>query len=191
MYVNFPSVDILPSKFPMPFPSKHISIVLLIATCLQAQAVETKKMQLISGSVPAPDVQFSDGKRPMSLSAYKGKYVLVNFWATWCAPCINEMPALDRLAGRLEKQGVVVVAVSQDVGGAVQVRPFVEKLKLAKMRLLYDTDKRAFRDYALRGLPTTVLISPDGMLLARLEGGAAWDEGVLAEQVFKLTNSIK
>ena len=175
----------------MPSPAKLIAIVLWMAACLQAQAVETKQMQLISGSVAAPDVQFSDGKRPMGLSAFKGKYVLVNFWATWCSPCIKEMPALDRLAGRLEKHGVVVVAVSQDEGGAVQVRPFVEKLKLAKMHLLYDTDKRAFRDYALRGLPTTVLISPDGKLLARLEGGAAWDEGVLAEQVLKLTNSNK
>lgn len=175
----------------MPSPAKLIAIALLMAVSLQAQAFETKKMQLISGSVPAPDVQFSDGKLPIGLSSFKGKYVLANFWATWCSPCIKEMPALDRLAGHLEKQGVVVVAVSQDEGGVVQVRPFVEKLKLTKVRILYDTDKKAFRDYALRGLPTTVLISPEGKLLARLEGSAAWDEGVLAEQVFKLTNSTK
>lgn len=173
------------------FPAKLIVPAILLGISMQTLAAETKQMQLISGSVAAPDSQFSDGKRPMGLSAFKGKYVLANFWATWCSPCIKEMPALDRLAARLEKSGVVVVAVSQDEGGVTQVKPFVEKLKLTKMRVLYDPDKKAFRDYALRGLPTTVLVSPEGKLVARLEGSAAWDEGALAEQVMKLTNAAK
>lgn len=173
-------------------PSAHlIAIALLLGASLQTQAGETKQMQLISGNVVAPNSQFSDGTRPMSLSAFKGKYVLVNFWATWCSPCVKEMPALDRLAARLERNGVVVVAISQDEGGATQVRPFVEKLKLTKMRVLYDPDKRAFRDYALRGLPTTILVSPEGKLVARLEGSASWDEGALAGQVIKLTDAVK
>lgn len=171
--------------------AQFIAIALLLGASLQTLAGETKQMQLISGNVVAPNSQFSDGTRPMSLSAFKGKYVLVNFWATWCSPCVKEMPALDRLAARLERNGVVVVAISQDEGGATQVRPFVEKLKLTKMRVLYDPDKRAFRDYALRGLPTTILVSPEGNLVARLEGSASWDEGALAGQVIKLTDAVK
>lgn len=169
------------------------SIIRLLLTALLAGATqhglaaETKQMQLLPANVLAPQFQFSDGKRPIALSAFKGRYVVVNFWATWCTPCVKEMPALDRLAGRLEKNGVIVLAISEDEGGATQVRPFAEKLKLSKVRILYDPEKRGFRDYALRGLPTTILISPQGHLVARLEGGAAWDEGALAAQMEKLT----
>lgn len=98
------------------------------------------------------------------------------------------MPALDRLAGKLANQNFIVVAVSQDEGGASVVRPFVEKLKISNLRVIYDQDKRSFREYALRGLPTTVLISPDGKIIARLEGGAEWDEGYLFKQIYREIN---
>ena len=166
---------------------KLVTIAFLLSVGSQSFAGESKQMQLISGNLAAPATQFSDGKRQMGISAFKGSYVLANFWATWCSPCIKEMPSLDRLAALVEKSGVVVVAISQDEAGATQVRPFVEKLRLTKMRILYDPEKKAFRDYALRGLPTTVLVSPEGKLVARLEGSATWDEGALAEQVIKLT----
>lgn len=143
-------------------------------------------MKVLTNAIPTPATKFSDGKNPVSLDSYRGKYILANFWATWCSPCIREMPALDRLAANLETRNLMVVAISQDEGGPAQVKPFIEKLKLNKIRILYDTDKRAFRDFALRGLPTTVLISPEGKLLSRLEGGAAWDEGSLAAQVENL-----
>lgn len=161
--------------------------LLLAGVTMSGLAAESKQMQPISSSVQAPPLRVSDGKKTIGLDAFRGKYVLANFWATWCSPCVKEMPTLDRLAARLEKNGVVVVAISQDEGGPAQVRPFAEKLKLSKVRILYDPEKKGFRDYAIRGLPTTVLISPQGTLVARLEGSAAWDEGALADQVEKLT----
>lgn len=170
---------------------KALAITIFVAANFSAQAAENKTMQMLPRGVVTPAIQYSDGKKPIALSALKGQYVLVNFWATWCSPCVQEMPALDRLAGRLEKNGAVVVAISQDEGGPLQVRPFVEKLKLTKLRILYDQDKKSFREYALRGLPTTVLISPEGKLIARLEGAAAWDEGKLAEQLINLTKVSK
>jgi len=148
-----------------------------------AQASENALMQSFSRNIQAPSTEFSDGKKSVALSAFRGKFVLVNFWATWCPSCIKEMPTFERLATRLERQGLVVVAISQDAGGPTQVRPFLERLKLSRIKILYDNEKRASRDYALRGLPTTFLISPEGMLLARLEGSAAWDTGELAAQV--------
>ncbi len=135
----------------------------------------------------APEIQFSDGKKSLSLTSHKGKYLLVNFWATWCIPCVREMPALDRLASKLKKDNFLVIAISQDEGGSTVVDSFVEKLNLSNILILYDPTKKAFRHYALRGLPTTVLISPEGKLIARLEGEAAWDEGALLEQVRKLS----
>lgn len=170
---------------------KIISYVLLACTTATGVAADNTQMQLITGNVQAPAFRFSDGKQSIGLDTFKGKFVLVNFWATWCKPCVTEMPSLDRLAGRLQKKGVVVIAISQDEGGPSQVRPFTEKLNLSRLRILFDPEKRSFRDYALRGLPTTVLISPKGNLIARLEGGAAWDEGALAAQVERLATGAK
>lgn len=170
---------------------KTIVSFLLACFTFSSIAADTKQMQVMASTIQTPATRYSDGKQALGLDAYRGKFVLVNFWATWCAPCVKEMPALDRLATRLEKKGVVVVAISQDEGGLVQVRPFVEKLRLTKIRILYDPEKRSFRDYALRGLPTTILISPQGNMIARLEGSAAWDEGALAAQVEKLTAAAK
>lgn len=170
---------------------KAFAFVLLIGAMHTVSAAEPRQMQIIKGNVNAPEVQFSDGNRSLSLTSLKGKYLLVNFWATWCVPCVREMPALDRLATRLEKNELVVIAVSQDEGGATLVDPFVKKLNLKKILVLYDQDKKAFRHYSLRGLPTTVLISPTGKLIARLEGEAAWDEGPLFDQVRELSNITK
>lgn len=171
--------------------TKVIASLLLAGFTVASVAADTKQMQVIASTVQAPPSRFSDGKQAIGLDAYRGRFVLVNFWATWCSPCVKEMPALDRLATRLVKKGLVVVAISQDEGGLVQVRPFAEKLRLTKIRILYDPEKRAFRDYALRGLPTTVLISPQGNIIARLEGSAAWDEGALAVQVERLTTAAR
>jgi thiol-disulfide isomerase/thioredoxin len=176
----------LPIHSMPPFLAAFLVALLAVGMSLQAQAAEPKQMALVPGKVAAPLTQLSDGKRPLTLAAFKGHYVLVNFWATWCSPCVQEMPALDRLAARMEKQGLKVVAVSQDEGGPAVVRPFAEKLKLSKILILYDAEKRTFRDYGLRGLPTTVLLSPEGKVLARLEGSAVWDEGPLAAQVASL-----
>ena len=146
-------------------------------------ASDTALMKLMEDGVEAPQMELFDGSKKTSLAAYSGKFVLVNFWATWCAPCVKEMPSLDRLANRLAEQGLVVVAISQDKGGVFEVKPFLQKLKLNNTRILYDTKGLTFRNYGLRGLPTTVLVSPQGMVVARLEGGAVWDEGPLAEQI--------
>jgi len=144
-------------------------------------------MQLMPKSVSLPPTEFRDSNGPVSISSFSGQFVLLNFWATWCAPCVKEMPSLDRLASRLEANGVRVVALSQDEAGPTQVDPFVEGLNLSNITILYDPANKAFRNYALRGLPTTFLISPEGKLIGRLEGAAQWDEGFLAEQVEKLT----
>lgn len=176
--------------YPMVQFGKMMAVgLLLTGAALACRADEGKLMQPIAGDIHAPPTQFGDGNHSTSLPAFRGKFVLVNFWATWCSPCIKEMPALDRLAARLKQKGLVVVAISQDEGGPVQVRPFAKKLNLSQVQILYDPEKRGFRDFALRGLPTTVLISPEGILLARLEGSAVWDEGILASQVETLVTT--
>ncbi len=126
---------------------------------------------------PAPDVTFQDREgNPVSLADFKGQVVLVNFWATWCAPCIEEMPTLDALEAELGGPGFRVIAVSQDVGGREQVEPFLrEKLDLSHLGIYLDPQGELGRAFGMRGLPTTYLIDAEGRVVGGLEGPADWN----------------
>ncbi len=126
--------------------------------------------------VPVPDVRFADaGGRPLTLADFRGRVVLLNFWATWCAPCVREMPSLDRLQARLGGPEFEVVALSLDRGGAALVTPFFERLGITHLRQYLDTSSRSSTAFGVRGLPTTVLIDRDGRELGRVSGPAEWD----------------
>jgi thiol-disulfide isomerase/thioredoxin len=131
---------------------------------------------LLESPVPAPQTGFLDQSgATVTLAAFRGRVVLLNFWATWCAPCIREMPALDRLQADLGDQGLAVLAVSQDRGGAKVVGPFLDKLKLDNLAIYLDPAGKLGRDTGLRGLPTTLLIDRRGQLVGGLQGPAEWD----------------
>ncbi len=126
---------------------------------------------------PAPSANFShlDGT-PASLADYRGRAVLLNFWATWCAPCIREMPSLDRLQQTLGPEGLVVLALSTDRGGGDKVRPFIARLGLENMTIGLDPRGRAAQSFVVPGLPTTYLIDPEGRMVGAMAGPAEWDE---------------
>ena len=107
----------------------------------------------------------------------------MNFWATWCAPCVTEMPSLDKLAVRLHTKGLIVVAVSQDLNELSKVKSFLKPMMLEEIVIWYDEKNKGFRELGLRGLPTTILINPDGLMIAKLEGSAEWNEGPLLAQI--------
>lgn len=123
-----------------------------------------------------PALTFSelDGT-PRTLADFRGRIVLVNFWATWCAPCIEEMPALDRLQETLGGQDFTVLALSTDRQGRSLVEPFLGKLGLRKLSTHLDPKGEAMRALGIRGLPTTILFDREGREVGRLEGAAAWD----------------
>jgi thiol-disulfide isomerase/thioredoxin len=103
--------------------------------------------------------------------------VLLNFWATWCAPCIREMPSLDRLQAKLKGEGLVVVAVSEDFAGLDLVEPFFERMKLENLAIFLDSDGALSKAFGIAGLPTTLLIDREGRVVGGLEGPAEWDSG--------------
>jgi peroxiredoxin len=122
---------------------------------------------------PAPDFTLPDLKgNQAALRDYRGKLVFLNFWATWCIPCREEMPAMEQLHQRFGSQGLTIVAINhqENLG---QVRAFVDQHRLSFQALL-DHDGAVFRKYTVMGLPTTYLISRDGTLLARGVGGRDW-----------------
>lgn len=130
---------------------------------------------------PAPAFSFvgKDGER-IDLADFKGKVVLLNLWATWCAPCVKEMPSLDALQARLGGDGFEVVALSLDRGGRTVVEPFLAKLGVRNLAMYLDPQSTAMSAFKPRGLPTTMLIDREGYEVGRLEGDAEWnsDEAV-------------
>lgn len=142
-----------------------------------------QSLRAVQSPAAGPATVFFDGKKKAGIKDFRGKFLLVNFWATWCAPCVREMPSLDRLAKKMAGKNLVVLAVSEDDHSPAQVRLFADRLQLKSLTLLYDTSKHGSRDFGLRGIPATFLISPEGMILASLEGSAVWDEGRLFREI--------
>ena len=126
--------------------------------------------------VDLPAFKFQDGTgAERTLADWRGKVVLLNLWATWCAPCRKEMPALDRLQGELGSDRFEVVAVSIDKGGLDLPRSFLEKIKVAHLKLFNDPTARLGVTLKAYGMPTTLLINRDGKEIGRLVGPAEWD----------------
>ena len=111
----------------------------------------------------------------VDLSRWRGRIVLVNFWATWCIPCVAEMPSLDALAGDFADEDFAVVALSLDVGGMADIRPFFGVLGLRNLEMIQDRDEAAWQAFAARGLPTSYLLDRQGRVLGYLEGAADWN----------------
>lgn len=125
---------------------------------------------------PVPDLAFVDGEgRRVDLADFGGRVVVLNVWATWCGPCVREMPSLDRLEAALGGRDFQVVALSVDRGGAATVAPFLPRLRLSALRPYYDPLGESMEAFGIRGLPTSILIDREGREVGRVEGAIAWD----------------
>ncbi len=124
---------------------------------------------------PAPDFTLPDldGKQ-VSLHDYRGKLIFLNFWATWCIPCREEMPAMEQLHQTFQPQGLAILAVDLKESPD-KVKAFFDQYRLSYTALL-DEGGSVFRDYQVMGLPTTYLIGREGTLLARGVGGRDWTQ---------------
>ena len=124
---------------------------------------------------PAPPTGFTDAEgKTLSLRDFAGKLVLVNLWATWCAPCRHEMPSLERLQTGLGDK-ITILAISEDRGGSKAVAPFIAKLGLRAVKIYLDPESAVGGAFKVDGLPTSFLIDRQGRVLGRVEGEAEWD----------------
>jgi len=130
---------------------------------------------------PAPAITFQDGQgRPTSMAAFQGKPVLVNLWATWCAPCIIEMPSLDALAAR-ERDALHVLALSQDIGGRGLVTRFFAQRNFRALEANLDPQMAFMTELKLGTLPTTILYDAEGKEVWRMIGRAEWESDRVAK----------
>ncbi len=156
-----------------------VAVALLVALSAAA-AAEEEKLRLgefipESAPQPAPETGFTDAQgKPVSFADFKGKPVVVNLWATWCQPCLKEMPSLDRLQSQLDDK-LAVAAVSEDRAGADRVGTFVAALGLKKLKIYLDPKSDVGHAFNVRGLPTSIVIDASGRVVGRVEGAAEWD----------------
>ena len=159
------------------------------AECRAAKPVAERLAPLARGEVaavkvatepkPLPDLTFNDPEgRPASLAGLKGKTVLLNLWATWCVPCRQEMPALDRLQGELGGPDFEVVAVNIDTRNLDKPKAWLKENGVTRLAYYADPQAKVFQDLRQLGkavgMPTTLLIDPTGCELAHLSGPAEW-----------------
>jgi len=134
------------------------------------------KFNLAAARKPLPDFAFLDPQdQELKLGAWRGKTVLLNFWATWCAPCVKEMPSLDHLQAVMGKERFVVLPLSLDGPTRSKVVPFYEDKKLGNLGIYFDKGRKAMQALDISILPTSILVDAEGRELGRLEGEADWD----------------
>lgn len=135
-----------------------------------------KAFEPVDSPEPLPDIAYErENGANGAVSDHEGGFVLLNLWATWCAPCVREMPALDRLQAQFDPDRLLVMPLSLDRAGARAVKPFYDKTGLDRLSIFLDKKSRAMRALRPAGLPTTYLIGPSGLMLGVLEGPAEWD----------------
>jgi thiol-disulfide isomerase/thioredoxin len=155
---------------------------LLLAVAFDAAATSSL-VKWTGGKMPALKLVDVDG-RERSISEWRGKTVVVNFWATWCEPCRDEMPALARLREQLKDRPFEVLAVNYGESNA-KVAGFLEREKLA-LPVLLDGDKAASERWGAKGLPMTFLVDARGRVRYRVFGERDWTEGEALQVVEKL-----
>ncbi len=165
----------------------HSLFVMLASLCFVTTAmaadVPSESLDYPKKRLPAPDFSLRDlDGQSLRLSDYRGKVVLLNFWATFCSPCRREMPALEKLWRDYRGQGLVVLAVAADRGAPDHVRRFIEEGGYS-FPVVLDPNGAARKAYEVVALPMTYIIGRDGRFHARALGERRWDSSILQARI--------
>ncbi len=147
---------------------------------------DMKKLNFHSTPRETSTVEFilPDGAGKGTLADYRGKYVVVNFWATWCPPCRKEMPTLSALQASLGGDRFEVVTIATGNNRPADVKKFFDKIGVTNLPRNQDKRSSLARDMGVLGLPTTVIIDPEGREIGRMTGDADWNSDS-ARAIFK------
>ena len=156
-------------------------IVLVVTGVVHADQTLTP----VPGNIPAPDFSLQDIDGNLHrLSEYRGRPVIINFWATWCPPCREEIPSMNRAWQVLREEGIAMLAINV---GEDEDTIFVFTADYpADFPLLLDQSGDIIGQWPVKGLPTTYVIAPDGSIAYRAIGGREWDDDELLDVIRKL-----
>lgn len=153
-------------------------IVGLALGYLATQAIYAKNRP-VEGALPALTFVDRTGK-PVTLDDYRGQMVLVNLWATWCPPCVAELPSLEILNARLRDKGFAVVAIALDREGLEKVASFWDAREIEQLDFFWDKDRQVPSKWTYEGIPTSYLLDRTGKVIKTYNGAYKWDE----EEIF-------
>ena len=128
---------------------------------------------MVINEIPKPisSLIFEDfSGNEINLNKYNGKLVIINFWATWCAPCKKEMPSLDKLYQSKNFKNLQVFAVNMEQPNTLKTKKFFDDLNIKKLSIFFDSNLNFVKEFKLRGVPTTVIINKKGEEFARIIG---------------------
>ena len=163
------------------------TVAVLFLTLLSLAWINRARFAPLDTGAPAPVFAYPTlGGDTIALRDLRGEVVLLNIWATWCPPCVREMPSMQRLYQELGDQGLRIIAVSVDAPGALRdVRSFVHEYGL-EFDILVDPTGGIQDAYAVTGLPTSFLIDRNGRIRRKVIGAAEWDVGEYLQAVREL-----
>jgi thiol-disulfide isomerase/thioredoxin len=134
---------------------------------------------MIKNEIPKPisPLVFEDfSGNKINLKDYQGKLVILNFWATWCAPCKKEMPSLDRISQDKNFNNLEVLAINMEQPNKIKTKNFFNDLDIKNLKIFFDKDLNFVKEFKLRGVPTTILINKKGEEFARIIGEVDFDD---------------
>ena len=151
------------------------AVFLLMLSFGAAHAAGTSDLVPANPPVALPSFTFQDSKgQTLNLADFKGRPVLLNLWATWCGPCVQEMPSLDHLQALLADKNLVVIALDQEHDGATLTASFFQRHEIHNLGIYVDPSVRASSILHARGLPTSFLIGADGKMNSFIMGATDW-----------------
>ncbi len=169
--------------------NRHKSYLLfLLVTLLPLNGLTASyKLKQLTKPVAAPDFVLKDmDGNPHSLKQYRGKVVVINFWATWCTPCLREMPSLQKLYEAFQSKSLVVLAINQ-WEDEDRVFEFMGRLDPAPtFTVLFDNDSKLSEIYQVQGLPSTYIINKQGKIVYRAKGGRDFDHPEIMNKISAL-----
>ena len=160
------------------------TVIVLFVTLLSLAWANRASFAPLDSGAPAPGFAYPTlAGDTLALADLRGQVLLLNIWATWCPPCVREMPSMQRLYEQMQGEGLRIVAVSVDAPGAIRdVRSFVHELGLG-LDILLNPAGNIQDAYAVTGLPTTFLIDPEGRIRRKVIGGTDWSSPENVEAV--------
>lgn len=162
-------------------------LALALAAVLSYAAFEYASHYRAAPATRLPEMSFYDKlDRRITLDQLKGRVVLVNLWAAWCAPCVAELPALAKLQKKLAGKPFTVVAISMDKSSGKEIRHFLDQHGAGNLEVYSDKDRQVPLQWKYEGLPTSFLIDREGTFIKQYNGGYKWDGGPLLHEVTAL-----
>ena len=174
--------------FEKKIPAKYFRVAYIIIICfifLPQCSKTTDLKQLQEGSIPPNFTLPTLNGKNVTLSSLRGKVVLLNFWASWCPPCMEEMPSLQSLYAKFKNKDFALLAVNIEEDGKVLAPPIIQKLGL-EFTILLDPSQKTTKLYHLTGVPETYLLDKNGVIAEKFIGPRNWEEPVLLEKIEKL-----